>query len=573
MQNDLNVIRCSCSHLLGYAIKNLWPISKIANCSSVRDGFYCDIDLEKKLVLKDLEKITGEMNTLIKNNWNLVEKKFKWEEVYQFFFNQSENYKIQILNRYTDRNKNIKLYGNQEYFDICDGNHVRDIKLCLNFKLLKISGAYWLDNSENKMLQRIYGTAWFSKRELCEYLLKVEKISKRDHRKIAKNLDLYFISEKSPGMIFWKKNGLFLLNQLKKFIQKRLEKYNYEEVLTPLIMHRSIWEKTGHWKNYKENIFTTFLEDKEYCIKPMNCPGHVQIFKNSLKSYRDLPLRIAEFGLCHRNESSGSLHGLMRLKSFIQDDAHIFCTKSQLLNEIRTCINLIFSIYRKFGFNKVLIKLSTRPKKKIGSNNQWDEAEKYLTQSLKNMEFDYQIGEGAFYGPKIEFILYDCLDRSWQCGTIQLDFSLSKRLGVYYIDKENNKKNPVIIHRAILGSLERFIGILIEHYNGHFPLWLAPLQVVIIKIADIDIKFIEKIVNKLRYSNIRTQSDLRKESIGLKIREYTLRKIPYILICGKKEVKFNQVSVRTSYGQNLGRLNIEDFIEKVLREIRAYYIH
>ncbi|MDE5285244.1 MAG: threonine--tRNA ligase, partial [Buchnera aphidicola] len=430
------------------------------------------------------------------------------------------------------------LYYHEKYIDIDMGMQVFNIKCCQYFKLQNISGVYWKNNNKNKMLQRIYGTSWSSKKDLNKYLHYIAEIDKRDHRKIGKLLQLYHFQPESPGMVFWHHYGWIIFNQLENFIRLKLKKYKYQEVKTPLLIDKEMWKKSGHWENYQDSIFTTTSENKEYCIKPMNCPGHVQIFNDGIKSYRDLPIRMSEFGSCHRNESSGSLHGLMRIRNFTQDDAHIFCTKNQIRNEINNCIQMVYNVYSVFNFKKILVKLSTRPQKRIGNDFLWDQAEQDLSDMLlqNNLLFERQEGEGAFYGPKIEFILQDSLNRHWQCGTIQLDFYLPDRLHSFYIDENNTRQIPIMIHRAILGSIERFIGILIEENSGNLPTWLSPIQVVIVSFYNIPNDYITKLIKQFSKKNIRTELDIRNEKIGLKIREHTLRKVPYILIYGEKEI-------------------------------------
>ena len=448
---------------------------------------------------------------------------------------------------------------------------VSDQRFCHLFKLMKTAGAYWRGDSNNKMLQRIYGTAWADKKALNAYLQRLEEAAKRDHRKIGKQLDLYHMQEEAPGMVFWHNDGWTIFRELEVFVRTKLKEYQYQEVKGPFMMDRVLWEKTGHWDNYKDAMFTTSSENREYCIKPMNCPGHVQIFNQGLKSYRDLPLRMAEFGSCHRNEPSGSLHGLMRVRGFTQDDAHIFCTEEQIRDEVNGCIRLVYDMYITFGFEKIVVKLSTRPEKRIGSDEMWDRAEADLAVALEenNIPFEYQLGEGAFYGPKIEFTLYDCLDRAWQCGTVQLDFSLPSRLSASYVGEDNERKVPVMIHRAILGSMERFIGILTEEFAGFFPTWLAPVQVVIMNITDSQSEYVNELTQKLSNAGIRVKADLRNEKIGFKIREHTLRRVPYMLVCGDKEVESGKVAVRTRRGKDLGSMDVNEVIEKLQQEIRS----
>lgn len=565
----LNIIRCSCMQLLNYSIKTIWPLCKIADSKVTSDGFYCDIDMEKRILEKDLVLIEKEMKVLLKKKYNILNKKVSFNDALREFKKQSETYKVDLIKNNFLENDVISLYYHENYIDFDIGMQVFNIKFCKYFKLQKIGGVYWKGNKKNKMLQRIYATAWLNQEELDKHLIYISEVKKRDHRKINKYLKLYHIQDESPGMIFWHNNGWIIFNELENFVREKLKEYEYKEVKTPLLIDKSIWGKSGHWDNYKDAIFTTSSENREYCIKPMNCPGHVQIFNIGLKSYRDLPIRMAEFGSCHRNESSGSLHGLMRVRNFTQDDAHIFCTQSQIHSEINNCIKMIYDLYSIFNFKKILIKFSTRPKKRIGDDIIWDKAEKDLSNALikNNLKFEYQLGEGAFYGPKIEFILQDSLNRNWQCGTIQLDFYLPLRLNSFYINEYNKKSIPIIIHRAILGSIERFIGILIEECSGKLPTWLSPVQVVVIGIKNTYSVYINKIVKKFNFLKIRVESDLRNEKIGLKIREHTLRQIPYILICGEKEVQTNTVSIRNRNGNNLGIIDVDLFIKKLQKEI------
>ncbi|MGP1959804.1 MAG: threonine--tRNA ligase [Arsenophonus sp. NC-TX2-MAG3] len=571
--DGLGIIRHSCAHLLGHAIKQLWPTTKMAIAPIIENGFYYDVNLDHTLTQEDLEKLEERMHKLAAKNYDVIKKLVSWKEARDMFVARGEDYKVKILDENINKDDHPALYYHEEYIDMCNGPHVPNMRFCHYFKLEKVVGAYWRGNSNNKMLQRIYGTAWANKKQLTAYLLRLEEAAKRDHRKIAKQLDLYHMQEEAPGMAFWHNDGWVIFRELETFIRTKLNEYQYQEVKGPLMMDRILWEKTGHWKNYKENMFTTSSENREYCIKPMNCPGHVQIFNQGLKSYRDLPLRMAEFGSCHRNEPSGALHGLMRERGFTQDDAHIFCTEDQILSEVKSCIKMIYDVYATFGFEKIEVKLSTRPEKRIGSDAQWDRAEFDLVKALGDIEFNYQFGEGAFYGPKIEFTLYDCLDRAWQCGTVQLDFSLPGRLGASYVDKNNERQIPVMIHRAVLGSLERFIGILTEQYAGFFPIWLAPLQIVMINITDVQANFVKKVVKIFNNFGIRAKADLRNEKIGFKIREHSLRHVPYMLVCGDKEIALNQVSVRTCNGKELGTFDIIEFAERVLDEIRTRRIY
>lgn len=565
----LEIIRHSCAHLLGHAIKQLWPNTRMAIGPVIDNGFYYDVDLDHPLSQQDLELLEQRMHQLAEKHYPVIKQKVSWREAREVFVARGESYKIAILDENVDQRDRPGLYHHEEYIDMCRGPHVPNMRFCQHFKLMKTAGAYWRGDSSNKMLQRIYGVAWADKKQLTTYLQRLEEATKRDHRKIGKQLDLYHMQEEAPGMVFWHNDGWILFRELEAFVRSKLKDYHYQEVKGPFMMDRVLWEKTGHWDNYKEAMFTTSSENREYCIKPMNCPGHVQIFNQGLKSYRDLPLRMAEFGSCHRNEPSGSLHGLMRVRGFTQDDAHIFCTKNQVRDEVNGCIRMVYETYRTFGFDKIAVKLSTRPEKRIGSDELWDKAEADLAVALQenHIEFALQPGEGAFYGPKIEFTLYDCLDRAWQCGTVQLDFSLPARLGASYVAEDNERQSPVMIHRAILGSMERFIGILTEQFAGFFPSWLAPLQVVVMNITDGQSEYVMELTEKLQNAGIRVKADLRNEKIGFKIREHTLRRIPYMLVCGDKEVESGQVAVRTRRGNDLGSMQVSVFTEKLQQEI------
>ncbi len=569
--DGLEIIRHSCAHLLGHAIKQLWPNTKMAIGPTIDNGFYYDIDLDYALTQEDLDKLEKRMLELAKTDYEVIKKRVSWAEAREAFVARGEDYKVEILDQNISQDDHPALYHHEEYIDMCRGPHVPNMRFCHNFKLQKVAGAYWRGDSDNKMLQRIYGTAWADKKQLAAYLLRLEEAAKRDHRKIGKQLDLYHMQEEAPGMAFWHNDGWTIFRELETFVRTKLKEYQYQEVKGPFMMDRVLWEKTGHWENYKDAMFTTSSENREYCVKPMNCPGHVQIFNQGLKSYRDLPLRMAEFGSCHRNEPSGALHGLMRVRGFTQDDAHIFCTEEQILSEVNSCIQMIYDVYATFGFEKIVVKLSTRPEKRIGTDDMWDRAEADLANALKGkgIEFEYQPGEGAFYGPKIEFTLYDCLDRAWQCGTVQLDFFLPGRLTASYVGENNERITPVMIHRAVLGSLERFIGILTEEYAGFFPTWLAPQQVVVMNITDNQADYVQELVSKLQSVGIRAKADLRNEKIGFKIREHTLRRVPYMLVCGDKEVESGKVSVRTRRGKDLGSLDVNEFTTKLLEEIRG----
>ncbi|WP_462177176.1 threonine--tRNA ligase [Pseudoalteromonas gelatinilytica] len=568
--DGLEIIRHSCAHLIGHAVKQLFPEAKMAIGPTIDNGFYYDIDMDHSLSQDDLDAIEKRMLELAKTNYDVVKKTVSWQEARDTFEARGETYKMEILDENIAKDDRPGLYHHEEYIDMCRGPHVPNMKFCQHFKIMKVAGAYWRGDSENKMLQRIYGTAWADKKQLKAYLKRLEEAEKRDHRRIGKALDLWHWQEEAPGMVFWHNDGWSIYRELEDFVREKLREYDYEEVKGPLMMDRALWEKSGHWDKYADAMFTTESEKREYAIKPMNCPGHVQIFNQGLKSYRDLPLRMAEFGCCHRNEPSGALHGLMRVRGFTQDDAHIFCTEEQIMDEVSSCIKMVYDTYETFGFEKIVVKLSTRPEKRIGEDEMWDKAELALAEALKvnDIEFDYLPGEGAFYGPKIEFTLYDCLDRAWQCGTVQLDFALPGRLGATYVAENNERRTPVMIHRAILGSIERFIGILTEEYAGLFPTWLAPKQVVIMNITDKQADYVQEIVQKLNKLGIRAAADLRNEKIGFKIREHTLKRIPYLLVVGDKEVEQQEVAVRTRTGEDLGKFSVDDFIAKVSEEIK-----
>jgi threonyl-tRNA synthetase len=568
--DGLEIIRHSCAHLLGHAIKQMFPDVKMAIGPTIDNGFYYDIDLEHSITQDDLDELQKRMTKLAKTGYQVVKKTGTWQDAYDAFSERGESYKLEILDENISKDDTPALYHHEEYIDMCRGPHVPNMKFCQHFKIMKVAGAYWRGDSDNKMLQRVYGTAWADKKQLKAYIQRLEEAEKRDHRKIGKALDLWHWQEEAPGMVFWHNDGWNLYLELENFVREKLRHYDYEEVKGPLMMDRSLWEKSGHWDKYSDAMFTTTSEKREYAIKPMNCPGHVQIFNQGLKSYRDLPLRMAEFGCCHRNEPSGALHGLMRVRGFTQDDAHVFCTEEQVMDEVSTCIKMVYDTYETFGFDNIVVKLSTRPEKRIGDDETWDKSEKALADALEanDIEFEYLPGEGAFYGPKIEFTLYDCLGRAWQCGTVQLDFALPGRLGATYVDENNERQTPVMIHRAILGSLERFIGILTEEYSGKFPTWLAPKQVVVMNITDKQADFVHETVKKLNKMGFRAKSDLRNEKIGFKIREHTLKRIPYLLVVGNKEVEENEVAVRTRSGEDLGKFKVDEFINKLSEEVK-----
>ncbi|MBY5920480.1 threonine--tRNA ligase [Ferrimonas balearica] len=569
----LEFIRHSCAHLLGHAIKQLWPETKMAIGPVIDNGFYYDVDLEHKLTQEDLEALEKRMLELAKKNYDVIKKTVSWQEARDTFAARGETYKVEILDENISKDDRPGLYHHEEYIDMCRGPHVPNMRHCHHFKLMSVAGAYWRGNSDNKMLQRIYGTAWADKKQLKAHLQRLEEAAKRDHRKIGKALDLFHWQEEAPGMVFWHNDGWTIYQELEGYMRKQLHKFGYEEVRTPLVMDKVMWERSGHWDKYSEMIFATESEKRTYAVKPMNCPGHLQIFKQGLKSYRDLPYRMAEFGLVHRNEPSGSLHGLMRVRSFTQDDAHVFCTEEQILDEVTSCIKMVYDTYKTFGFEEIEVKLSTRPEQRIGSDDLWDKAEQSLAEALdaNGLAYELQPGEGAFYGPKIEFTLHDCLDRAWQCGTIQLDFSMPQpeRLDVSYVAEDNSRKVPVMIHRAILGSLERFIGILIEEFAGKLPTWLAPTQVQVMNITDNQADYVRQVVEMLNDQGIRAKADLRNEKIGFKIREHTLKRVPYLLVCGDQEMENGEIAIRTRNGVDLGKMKLEQFADAIAREVRT----
>ncbi|HHF3992500.1 TPA: threonine--tRNA ligase [Haemophilus influenzae] len=570
-EDGLEIIRHSCAHLLGHAIKQLFPDVKMAIGPTIENGFYYDVDLDRSLTQEDIDAIEKRMLELAKTNYDVVKKRVTWQEARDTFEKRGEPYKMAILDENIERTAMPALYHHLEYIDMCRGPHVPNMRFCQHFKLQKVAGAYWRGDSKSKMLQRIYGTAWADKKQLAEYLTRLEEAAKRDHRKIGKALDLYHMQEEAPGMVFWHNDGWTIFRELETFVRTKLKQYDYQEVKGPFMMDRVLWEKTGHWQNYADLMFTTQSENREYAIKPMNCPGHVQIFNQGLKSYRDLPIRMAEFGSCHRNEPSGSLHGLMRVRGFTQDDAHIFCTEDQIESEVTSCIKMVYDIYSTFGFTNIAVKLSTRPENRIGSDEMWDRAEAGLAAALAHngLEYEIQEGEGAFYGPKIEFALRDCLGREWQCGTVQLDFALPGRLDATYVAEDNSRKTPVMIHRAILGSIERFIGIITEEYAGFFPAWLAPTQAVVMNITDSQADYVQKVAKQLSDVGLRVKTDLRNEKVGFKIREHTLRRVPYMLVCGDKEIAEGKVAVRTRKGADLGTFTVEEFAEILKNQVRS----
>lgn len=564
-KDGIEIIRHSCAHLLGHAIKQIWPETQMAIGPVIDNGFYYDVDLDHKITQEDLELLDKKMHELAKTDYQVIKEVVDWQKAYDTFNQRNEPYKKLILEENIAKDDHPALYHHLEYTDMCRGPHVPHMNFCSHFKLTHFAGAYWRGDSKNKMLQRIYGTCFATKEELDIYLKRREEAAKRDHRILGKKLDLFHFQQEAPGLAFWHHDGWTIYRIIENFMREMLHKYHYIEVNTPQIMDRVLWERSGHWDKYAENMFTTSSENRDYAIKPMNCPGAIQIFNSRTRSYRDLPIRMAEFGKDHRNEPSGSLHGLMRVRGFEQDDAHIFCTEEQIMDVVKDCVNMVYDVYNTFGFKNVDVKLSTRPEKRIGSDEIWDKSEQDLMDALKlcGLEYELQPGEGAFYGPKIEFTLHDSLDRAWQCGTVQLDFSLPQRLGAHYVGEDNQEHTPVMIHRAMLGSIERFLGILTEEFAGSFPVWLAPTQAVVLNITDNQVDYVKKVYEQLDAEGIRVKMDLRNDKVGFKIREHTLMHVPYMLVCGEREAQEGKVAVRTRKGVDLGVMTVEDLIKKI----------
>jgi len=566
-QEGVEIIRHSCAHLVGHAVKQLYPNAKMVIGPVIEEGFYYDIATEKPFTPEDVAAIEARMKELIAQDYDVIKIMTPRAETIKIFQDRGEEYKLRLIDDMPEVEE-MGMYHHQEYVDMCRGPHVPNTRFLKNFKLTKLAGAYWRGDSNNEMLQRIYGTAWATKDELKAYIQRIEEAEKRDHRKLGKQLDLFHLQDEAPGMVFWHPKGWALWQTIEQHMRKELNAAGYKEVKTPQIMDKTFWEKSGHWDNYKDNMFVTSSEKREYAVKPMNCPGHVQIFNNGLRSYRDLPMRLAEFGSCHRNEPSGALHGLMRVRGFVQDDAHIFCTEDQIVSEARAFNELLVRIYKQFGFHDVSVKLSLRPEKRAGSDDVWDKAEQGLREALTacGVEWDELPGEGAFYGPKIEYHVKDALGRSWQCGTLQLDFVLPERLDAEYVTENNDRARPVMLHRAILGSLERFIGILIENHAGSFPLWLAPVQMVIMNITENQADYCREVAAKLQAAGFRVELDLRNEKIGYKIRDNSQYRFPYQIVVGDKEKQENKVAVRRK-AEDLGSLDLDDFIAQLQQEI------
>jgi threonyl-tRNA synthetase len=563
----LDIIRHSCAHMLGQAVKQLYPDAQMAIGPVIENGFYYDIRYDPGFGPEDLEAIEQRMQELVRQDYDVIKKVTPRDEALKLFDERGETYKVTLIQEMPAEVETMGLYHHQEYVDMCRGPHVPNTRFLRHFKLMKLAGAYWRGDSSNEMLQRIYGTAWATEKDLKEYLHQIEEAEKRDHRRFGKQQDLFHTQEEAPGMVFWHPRGWQLYLAVQEYIRGRLDEHGYREIHTPEILDRSLWEKSGHWEKFQDDMFVTSSESRDYAIKPMNCPAHVQIYNQGLKSYRDLPLRLAEFGSCHRNEASGTLHGLMRVRNFVQDDAHIFCTEDQIQDEVSGFIGLLFQVYRDFGFEDVTVNLSTRPEQRVGSDGIWDKAEEALKNALDASELDWTLnpGDGAFYGPKIDFSLRDSIGRIWQLGTVQLDFSMPGRLGAEYVAEDGERRVPVMIHRAILGSMERFVGVLLEHYAGALPVWLAPVQAMVMTITDRQHDWAREVAKSLSDQGFRAESDLRNEKIGYKIREHTLQKVPCLLVIGDREVESRAVAVRTRAGKDLGAMPLDDFIER-LRE-------
>ena len=572
-QEGVEIIRHSCAHLVGHAVKQLYPDVQMVIGPVIEDGFYYDVFSDKPFTPEDMEAIEARMHQLIDQDYDVIKKMTPRAEAIKTFTERGETYKLRLIDDMPNETE-MGLYFHQEYVDMCRGPHVPNTRFLKAFKLTKLSGAYWRGDSKNEQLQRIYGTAWADKKQLKEYIQRIEEAEKRDHRKLGKQLDLFHMQDEAPGMAFWHPKGWALWQVIEQHMRTELNVAGYKEIRTPLVMDKILWEKSGHWENYKENMFITESEKRDYAVKPMNCPGHVQVFNQGLRSYRDLPLRLAEFGSCHRNEPSGALHGLMRVRGFVQDDAHIFCTEDQIDSEAQAFNRLVMKVYKQFEFNDVSVKLSLRPEKRAGSDETWDKAEEGLRNALRACDIQWEElpGEGAFYGPKVEYHIKDALGRSWQCGTIQLDFVLPERLGAEYVTVDNGRARPVMLHRAILGSLERFIGILIEHHAGAFPLWLAPVQLVIMNITSDQAEYCSNIATQFTQAGFRVETDLRNEKIGFKIREHSAQRIPYQLVIGDKEKQAGKVAIRRR-GEDLGQMTVAEFIAYMQQEIATTFAH
>ncbi len=558
----LEIIRHSCSHLMAHAVKELFPEAQVTIGPVIENGFYYDFAYERSFTPEDIAAIEGKMQELAKADIEVQRFTMPRDEAVRFFRDLNEEYKARIIES-IPQDELLSFYSQGSFTDLCRGPHIPNTGKLKHFTLTKLAGAYWRGDSRNEMLQRIYGTAWPDKKSLRDYLHRLEEAEKRDHRKLAKKQDLFHFQEEAPGMVFWHPKGWTVYQIVEQYLRAKMCRHGYREINTPQVVDRSLWERSGHWDKFREDMFTTGSENRDYAIKPMNCPGHIQVFNQGLKSYRDLPIRLAEFGSCIRNEPSGTLHGLMRARSFTQDDAHIFCTEAQIQPEVASFIDMLFEVYADFGFDEVIVRLSTRPENRVGGDAVWDKAEQALELALNNKKLDWELqpGKGAFYGPKIEFILKDCIGRIWQCGTMQVDFSMPERLGAHFIDRNSSKQTPVMLHRAVVGSIERFIGILIEHYAGILPVWLAPVQVVALSITEKQSERAKKVGNILRSRGFRVETDLRNETIGLKIREHAMQQIPFQLIIGAREVESDTVAVRTREGKDIGAMPLDGFMQ------------
>lgn len=566
-QEGLEIIRHSCAHLVGHAVKQLYPDAKMAIGPVIDDGFYYDIDFGQSVSPEDLEAIEKRMKVLIDHEYEVIREYVTKEQALATFIERDEPYKQEIVEGIAD-GETVRLYHHEEYIDMCRGPHVPNTRHLKAFKLTKLAGAYWRGDATKPMLTRIYGTAWADKKALKTYLKRLEEAEKRDHRKLARKLDFFHMQEEAPGMVFWHPRGWTLWQTVEQYMRGVYKDSGYQEIRCPQIMDVSLWQKSGHWDNYAENMFFTESEKREYALKPMNCPGHVQVFNSGLRSYRELPVRYGEFGGCHRNEPSGALHGIMRVRAFTQDDGHVFCTEEQIEPEVTAFHRQALAVYRDFGFDDIAVKIALRPEKRLGSDDNWDRAEEALRNALSHCDVEWEElpGEGAFYGPKIEYHMRDCLGREWQVGTMQVDFMMPTRLGAQYVAEDGSRQAPVMLHRAIVGSMERFIGILIEHYAGSMPLWLSPLQAVVLNITDAQREYAESVTQRLQKSGLRVKTDLRNEKIGFKIREHTLQKIPYLLVVGDKEVEAGAVAVRTRSGEDLGSLSVDALIARLQEE-------
>ena len=569
-EEGIEVIRHSFAHLIGHAVKQLFPEAKMAIGPVINNGFYYDIDCDQHLTPEDMTAIEKRIKELVKKDYSVVKTMTPIAEARALFAARSEDYKVELIDGLIEAGETeVGLYHHEEYVDMCRGPHVPNTRVMRYFKLMRISGAYWRGDASNKQLQRIYGTAWNDKKALKAHLNRLEEAEKRDHRKLGKKFNFFHMQEEAPGMVFWHPKGWSIYTALEEYMREQQRRHNYKEIRTPQIVDLSLWEKSGHADKFGDDMFMLKSEERTFAVKPMNCPCHVQVFNQGLKSYRDLPLRLAEFGSCHRNEPSGSLHGIMRVRGFTQDDAHIFCTEDQIQPEVSAFIDFLHEVYADFGFSELIYRLSTRPEKRVGSDEDWDRAEKALGDALDSKDLPWEVlpGEGAFYGPKIEFTLRDCIGREWQMGTIQVDFSMPGRLDAQYVAEDDKRRVPVMLHRAILGSFERFIGILIEHYEGAFPTWLAPEQVVVMNITDKQAGYVQEVEETLKNKGIRVISDLRNEKIGFKIREHTIQKIPYQLVIGDKEIETQTVAVRARGGEDLGTMSIDAFVARINTDI------